>query len=187
MSGASCFLCFCKKINLDFLNKNEKYKLCTWPKTSFFCVLPFDYRMYLNCKLLFAAVYAVMSSAPPYLSLFYAKIMHFSSDQIGVLLAIAPFVQSIACPFWTHVVDKKPQWHAPLMGILCIIGGTAVLSVMYLGKQTEEKSRWTLEISLPWLTSACVFCYAFCSGTLVSLVDSAVMKILGSNKIMYGM
>ncbi|KAJ2963106.1 hypothetical protein NQZ79_g1822 [Umbelopsis isabellina] len=127
-----------------------------------------------------------MASAPPYLALFYAKIMHFSSDQIGVLLAIAPFVQSVACPFWTHVVDKRPQWHAPLMGTLCIIGGAAILFVMYLGKQTEEKSKWTLEVSMLWLTSACVFCYAFCSGTLVSLVDSAVMKILGPNKIMYG-
>lgn len=113
--------------------------------------------------------------------------MHFSSDQIGLLLAIAPFVQSIACPFWTHVVDKKPHWHGGLMGSLCLAGGASIMTVMYLGILTPDENGLTFEMpSFLLLTAIGIFLYAFCAGTLVSLVDSAVMKILGPNKILYG-
>lgn len=143
--------------------------------------------MYFICKLLFVAVYATVSSALPYMALFYDKIMHFSPDQIGLLLAIAPFVQSIACPFWAAVVDKKPQYHGSLMGLLCLAGGSAIMVVMYLGIITPDEKNFDFEMpSFLVLTAICVFLYAFCSGTLVSLVDSAVMKILGPNKILYG-
>jgi len=143
--------------------------------------------MYFICKLLFVAVYATVSSAPPYLALFYDKIMHFSSDQIGILLAIAPFVQSVACPFWAAVVDKKPHCHGSLMGLLCLAGGSAIMVVMYLGIITPDEKNLGFEMpSFLVLTGICMFLYAFCSGTLVSLVDSAVMKILGPNKILYG-
>lgn len=144
--------------------------------------------MYFICKLLFIAVYAAVASAPPYLALFYDRIMHFSSDQIGILLAIAPFVQSIACPFWTHVVDKKPQWHGRLMGILCLAGSASIMAVMYLGIITPDEKGFLFDMpSFLLLTAMCIFLYASCSGTLVSLVDSAVMKMLGPNKILYGM
>jgi MFS family permease len=143
--------------------------------------------MYFICKLLFVAVYATVSSAPPYLALFYDKIMHFSSDQIGILLAIAPFVQFIACPFWAAVVDKKPHYHGSLMGLLCFAGVSAIMVVMYLGIITPDEKNLEFEMpSFLVLTAICIFLYAFCSGTLVSLVDSAVMKILGPNKILYG-
>ncbi|KAG0171261.1 hypothetical protein DFQ28_002506 [Apophysomyces sp. BC1034] len=79
-------------------------------------------------KLLYISLYTVFGSAIPYLNLFYDEALHLSSQQIGVLLAIAPFVQSVACPLWTILADKRPTWHGPLMATLTFLGGLAATS-----------------------------------------------------------
>lgn len=153
--------------------------------------------MYLICKLLYIAIFAVLSAAPPYLPLYYHDVLGFSSDQIGFVLAIAPFIQSVACPLWTYTVDKKPKLHGTTMAITSLLGGSAVMAIMFVGHSVSSEvvvptgftSILKLELSnktLVLMTSTLALAFAFFTLPNLSLVDSAVMKILGPNKILYG-
>lgn len=153
--------------------------------------------MYLICKLLYIAIFAVLSAAPPYLPLYYHDVLGFSSDQIGFVLAIAPFIQSIACPLWTYTVDKKPLLHGSIMAITSLLGGSAVMAIMFIGHSVSSEvvvptsftSLLKLELSngtLVLMTSTLALAFAFFTLPNLSLVDSAVMKMLGPNKILYG-
>ncbi|KAI8370177.1 major facilitator superfamily domain-containing protein [Choanephora cucurbitarum] len=148
--------------------------------------------MYLICKLLYIAIFALLSAAPPYLPLYYSDVLHFSSDQIGLVLAIAPFVQSIACPLWSLVVDKRPRLHGAIMALTSFLGGSAIMGIMVIGHVASSSNLGApivFGISntvLVTVTSALALAFAFFTLPNMSLVDSAVMKILGPNKILYG-
>lgn len=153
--------------------------------------------MYLICKLLYIAIFAVLSAAPPYLPLYYHDVLGFSSDQIGFVLAIAPFIQSIACPLWTFIVDKKPKLHGTTMAITSFLGGSAVMAIMFVGHSVSSEvvvptgftNILQLELSnrtLVLITSTLALAFAFFTLPNLSLVDSAVMKMLGPNKLLYG-
>ncbi|KAL9547484.1 hypothetical protein MBANPS3_006150 [Mucor bainieri] len=152
--------------------------------------------MYVICKLLYIAIFALLSAAPPYLPLYYHDVLNFSSDQIGFVLAIAPFIQSVACPLWTYIVDKKPTLHGPIMAITSFLGGSAVMGIMVIGHfvSSEVVVPKTLDLfsmqlsnaALVTITSTLALAFAFFTLPNMSLVDSAVMKILGPNKILYG-
>lgn len=137
---------------------------------------------YLLPKLLYICLYGVLGSAIPYLSLFYSDSLHLTSQQIGIILAIAPFIQSIACPFWTLQVDKRPHWHGKLMALLMVIGGLSVISLMFIPKLLPNDSTSTTLI----VTVVLAVAFAFFGQPVTVLVDSAVLKILGENKIYYG-
>ncbi|KAI7907314.1 uncharacterized protein BX663DRAFT_495497 [Cokeromyces recurvatus] len=139
---------------------------------------------YILPKLLYICLYGVLGSAIPYLSLFYADILHLTSQQIGIILAIAPFIQSIACPFWTVQVDNKPKWHGMLMAILMFIGGISVIGLMFIPiflpiNETSSTAVLTITVIL-------AVTFAFFGQPVTVLVDSAVLKILGNNGIYYG-
>ncbi|KAI9318750.1 major facilitator superfamily domain-containing protein [Dichotomocladium elegans] len=148
-------------------------------------------------KLLYVSLFILFGSAIPYLPLFYDEQLRLSSDQIGVLLAIAPFVQSLACPIWTVVVDRHPNWHGPLMSMLAIIGGLSIMSLMLLPPWFESGSDCigddcnVNDIAMSPLlkvlvTSSLALLFAFFGQPTQALVDSAVLKILGDQKILYG-
>ncbi|KAH8547743.1 major facilitator superfamily domain-containing protein [Umbelopsis sp. PMI_123] len=132
-------------------------------------------------KLLFIALFTMQGSAIPYLAIFYDQALHLSSDQIGILLAIAPFVQSVACPVWTLVADKWPKWHGTLMAVLALIGGSAIISMSFLPDLLDGKADLMMAF-----TCVLALMYAFFGSPLMALVDSAVLKILGNHKILYG-
>lgn len=141
--------------------------------------------MYFNCKLLYIAIFAVLSSAQSYLPIYYHDTLGFSSDQIGLVLAIAPFVQSISCPLWTFTVDKKPNMHGFIMALTSFLGGLATIAIMFIG----HSSYFGFELSntaLVIIVSCLALGFAFFTLPNMALVDSAVMKILGPNKILYG-
>ncbi|KAI9276070.1 major facilitator superfamily domain-containing protein [Sporodiniella umbellata] len=143
--------------------------------------------MYLICKLLYIAVFAVLSAASSYLPIYYHNVLGFSQDQIGLVLAIAPFVQSISCPLWTVVVDKKPKMHGAIMSLTGLLGGVATVSIMLIGHSPD--AIFGIEISdtmLVVIVSCLALGFAFFTLPNMALVDSAVMKILGPNKILYG-
>jgi hypothetical protein len=153
-------------------------------------------KMYVICKLLYIAIFALLSAAPPYLPLYYHDVLNFSSDQIGFVLAIAPFIQSIACPLWTYIVDKRPTLHGPIMAITSFLGGSAVIGIMVIGHSVSSQvvvpktlGIFSMQLSnaaLVTVTSSLALAFAFFTLPNMSLVDSAVMKILGANKILYG-
>ncbi|CAO3596506.1 unnamed protein product [Absidia cylindrospora] len=142
--------------------------------------------MYLLCKLLYISVFALLSAAPPYLPLYYHNALQLSSDQIGFVLAIAPFIQSVACPLWTIIVDKRPRLHGAVMGMTGLLGGVAVMCIMMIGHAVASPDYQLSNSTLVLLTSSFALAFAFFTLPNVSLVDSAVMKILGPNKILYG-
>ena len=154
---------------------------------------------YLLCKFLYITVFALLSSAQSYLPLYYRDVLKFSSDQIGFTVAIAPCVQSIACPIWTYVADKRPKIHGVTMAATSLIGGIAVMGIMGIGHYVQENNQEEETTNTSSITSSsddnndvmllvCAFALAFAFFTLpnTSMVDSAVMKILGPNKILYG-
>lgn len=155
--------------------------------------------MYTLCKFLYTTVFALLSAAPPYLQLYYHDVLRFSSDQIGLVLAIAPFIQSLACPFWTFLVDKRPKYHGAVMAVTSLVGGSAVMGIMAIGHYyviTETTNLLHLlqasakkavsNSTLVTMTSTLALTFAFFTLPNTSLVDSAVMKILGPNKLLYG-
>lgn len=151
--------------------------------------------MYTLCKLLYVTVFALLSAAPPYLPLYYRNVLGFSSDQIGFAIAIAPFVQSISCPVWTYFVDKHPRLHGATMAFTSCLGGLAVMGIMGIGHYVQssitadgEEDDDNNSNKRSIVIATCTFALAFAFFTLpnTALVDSAVMKILGPNKILYG-
>ncbi|KAI9487862.1 MAG: major facilitator superfamily domain-containing protein [Benjaminiella poitrasii] len=137
---------------------------------------------YIIPKLLYVCLYGVLGSAIPYLSLFYADVLHLPSKQIGIILAIAPFVQSIACPFWTMQVDKRPYFHGVLMAILMFIGGISVIGLMFIPIFLPNGT----PPAVLTLTVFLAVTFAFFGQPVTVLVDSAVLKILGDYGIYYG-
>ena len=140
-------------------------------------------------KLLYVCLYTIFGSAIAYLALFYDSALGLPADQIGVLLAIAPFVQSIACPLWTLIVDRRPMLHGPLMSILALVGGSSIMSLMFLPSwlSLDQDNYHDSGLSLKFVaTAAFALLFAFFGQPLQVLVDSAVLKILGDQKILYG-
>lgn len=180
-------------------NSNKHYKFrtngCNIIGDSFF-LAPFT--MYTLCKLLYITVFALLSAVPPYLQIYYHDMLYFSSNQIGCVLAIAPFIQSLACPIWSYLVDKRPKLHGSIMAFTSFMGGLSILGIMILGHHQQQRQEVPLSLFLNdnehtpatqqtvILTSLCALMFAFFTLPNVSLVDSAVMKILGPNKILYG-
>ncbi|KAI8337376.1 major facilitator superfamily domain-containing protein [Choanephora cucurbitarum] len=136
---------------------------------------------YLLPKVLYVCLYGVLGSAIPYLSLFYADVLHLPSQQIGIILAIAPFIQSLACPFWTYQVDRKPEWHGFLMAVLMLIGGFSVIGLMFIPLILQHE-----QTTILLATIVLAVTFAFFGQPVTVLVDSAVLKILGDDGIYYG-
>ncbi|CAO3612916.1 unnamed protein product [Cunninghamella echinulata] len=142
--------------------------------------------MYTLCKLLYISIFGLLSAAPPYLSIYYHDTLGFTSNQIGLVLAIAPFIQSVACPLWTILVDKKPNLHGFIMSFTSLLGGIAVMGILLLGHLVSNPSIQLSTSTLVLFISILQLAFAFFTLPNTSLVDSAVMKILGPNKILYG-
>ncbi|KAG1106619.1 hypothetical protein G6F42_016683 [Rhizopus arrhizus] len=68
--------------------------------------VPLGAMPYLAPKLLYTFLFACQGSAPVYLALFYSSQLGLKGDQIGLLVAIAPFISAIACPLWAAIADK---------------------------------------------------------------------------------
>lgn len=159
----------CKK------KKKKKYRT-----TILFFFFLFGSMAFLVPKLLYVCLYSLYGSAIAYLTIFYSESLHLNSNQIGIVLAIAPFVQVVACPAWTWLADRYPELHGPLMGILALIGGSSVLGLYFLPEMLIEIDKRML--------ATCIlgFVFAFFGGPICALVDSAVLKILDDQKILYG-
>ncbi|KAI8388544.1 major facilitator superfamily domain-containing protein [Radiomyces spectabilis] len=141
---------------------------------------------YLVPKLLYTFLFACQGSAPVYLALFYSSQLGLKGDQIGLLVAIAPFISAIACPLWAAIADKT-KTHRYIMCIIHTLATLAIVSVMGISVVVQhidnETDRSKLTIALVTVTSVC---FAFFGVPVAPLVDGGVMKILGRNKDQYG-
>ncbi|GAA5801276.1 hypothetical protein HPULCUR_006722 [Helicostylum pulchrum] len=141
---------------------------------------------YLAPKLLYTFLFACQGSAPVYLALFYSSQLGLKSDQIGLLVAIAPFISAIACPLWATIADKT-KTHGYIMCIVHTLATIAIVSVMGISvvvqHLTDDTEKSRLTIILVTITS---ICFAFFGVPVGPLVDGGVLKILGRNKDQYG-
>ena len=135
---------------------------------------------FLLPKALYITLYSLYGSALAYIAIFYSEVFHLSSNQIGILLAIAPFVQVIACPLWTLIADKYSKYHGLIMGSIGAIGGSSIMFLYFLAKLELENSMVML------IAALCAFAFAFFGSPICALVDSAVLKSLADQKILYG-
>ncbi|KAF1801004.1 major facilitator superfamily domain-containing protein [Mucor lusitanicus] len=135
---------------------------------------------FLLPKSLYITLYSLYGSAIAYIAIFYSEVLHLSSNQIGILLAIAPFVQVVACPLWTMIADKYSRFHGLIMGLIAAIGGSSVVFLYFL-------PNFELDDSLVMAAATVsAFMFAFFGSPICALVDSAVLKLLADQKILYG-
>ncbi|KAG0180635.1 hypothetical protein DFQ28_000677 [Apophysomyces sp. BC1034] len=141
---------------------------------------------YLAPKLLYTFLFACQGSTPVYLTLFYHKQLGLKSDQIGLLVAIAPFISAVACPLWAALADKT-KTHRYIMCIIHMLATVAIVSMMGISVVTQhlenEDERSKLTVTLVTIAS---ICFAFFGVPVGPLVDGGVLKILGRNKDQYG-
>ena len=114
--------------------------------------------------------YGAISILFPFLALFY-KSQGLIGAQIGLLAAIAPIISFFGAPLWTGAADASHRHK--LLAVLSIIG---VVTVAFIFPGVASFGGLLLMISL----------YAFFNAPTGSLVDSAVLTLLGDRKERYG-
>jgi PPP family 3-phenylpropionic acid transporter len=114
--------------------------------------------------------YGAISILFPFLALFYQS-QGLSGGQIGLLAAISPIISFFGAPLWTGAADASRRHK--LLAMLSILG---VVIVTFIFPSITTFSGLLLMISL----------YAFFGSPTGSLVDAAVLTMLGERKERYG-
>jgi PPP family 3-phenylpropionic acid transporter len=106
----------------------------------------------------------------PYLALFY-KGQGLTGGQIGLLAAISPIISFFSAPLWTGAADASHRHK--LVTMVCILG---VVIVTFIFPNIASFGGLLLMISI----------YSLFGAPTGSLVDSAVLALLGDRKERYG-
>ncbi|KAI8368491.1 major facilitator superfamily domain-containing protein [Blakeslea trispora] len=139
---------------------------------------------HIVAKMLYVTVYPIQGSFTAFMPLLYSQVLHMNYHQIGFLLAVTPFVQMVACPFWIQAVDRYPKWHGSLMGMLTMIGGLSIFIICFLPEWiTISDSSQSLVMMIVFI---CCFVFAFTTSPLPTLVDSIVVKVVDNHFVFYG-
>jgi MFS_1 like family len=134
---------------------------------------------YLTPKLLLFVLHAVLGSAGFYLTLFYRQSLQLSLTAIGIAVAISAFGNLLAGPIWTIIIERYPSRHGQLLAVMMLTGTMGIVALR-LAVDWINPHYWQLA---SYMSAACygVFALPCCA-----LADYAVLKILGSNSILYG-
>jgi MFS transporter, PPP family, 3-phenylpropionic acid transporter len=114
--------------------------------------------------------YGAISILFPFLALFYQS-QGLTGAQIGLLAAISPIISFFGAPLWTGAADASHRHK--LVAMLCTI---SVVIITFIFPGVASFGGLLLMISL----------YAFFGSPIGSLVDSAVLTLLGDRKQRYG-
>jgi len=114
--------------------------------------------------------YAAAAALIPFLALYYEH-LGLSGGQIGLLLGISPLITLFAAPFWTSLADVKHRHKTVLT-----VAMTAVVVVMLVFPSIKKPALLFLAVSL----------FALFSASIIPLMDSATMSMLGGQKDQYG-
>jgi len=114
--------------------------------------------------------YGAFSVLLPFMAIFY-KAQGLTGGQIGLLAAISPIISFFSAPLWTGAADASHRHK--LIAMLSTIG---VVATAFIIPGIASFAGLLLMISL----------YAFFSAPTGSLVDSAVLTLLGDRKERYG-
>lgn len=127
---------------------------------------------------LLTAAHATTTSVHPYLCLYYAHMLKFDVFTIAALTACVMVLNVPASAFWIDLVDHRPTLHGVFTGLLTTIGTGGILLVL------SVPPTWT-NVALPVAIVSSIFDGLFYQ-PLEVLIDSAIVKILGDYKILYG-
>lgn len=121
-------------------------------------------------KAIYFLYYAALACLVPFMSLYYRE-LGMTGAQIGVLSGIIPLVTWGSSPLWGGIADARGRHRAVLL--LTIAGVWVSVVVLYFAS------------SFTGLLLG-VIAYAFFIGPIISLIDNAVLNILGERKANYG-
>jgi PPP family 3-phenylpropionic acid transporter len=114
--------------------------------------------------------YGAFSVLLPFLAIFY-KAQGLNGAQIGLLAAISPIISFFGAPLWTGAADASHRHK--LVTMVSLLG---VVGICFIIPGIASFGGLLLMISL----------YAFLGAPTASLVDSAVLTMLGDHKERYG-
>ncbi len=114
--------------------------------------------------------YGAISILFPFLALFYQS-QGLTGSQIGLLAAISPIISFFGAPLWTGAADAS---HRHKLVAMLSITGVVIITFIFPG--IASFGGLLLMISL----------YAFFGAPTGSLVDAAVLTMLGNRKERYG-
>ncbi|EGC34751.1 hypothetical protein DICPUDRAFT_34489 [Dictyostelium purpureum] len=132
-----------------------------------------NFKKYTNIKLLYFFQFASLSCFQPFISVY---LYHFKSIQpsiIGIITCLIPFISFIASPVWTWVTDYF-QCPKKIIILNSILSTICLLLLIPIGDNL---------IGIFLLISS----YSFISSPICPIVDSLVLKQLGSDSKLYGM
>jgi len=114
--------------------------------------------------------YGAFSVLPPFLPIFY-KSHGLTGGQIGLLAALPPIISFLGAPLWSGAADASHRHKLVIMGSIL---GVVVIAFIIPG--IASFGGLLLVISL----------YAFFGAPSASLIDSAVLALLGDRKERFG-
>lgn len=127
---------------------------------------------------LLTIAHAATISIHPFLILYYIYHLHLDIFIIYLLSSCVILLKMPAAMVWIHIIDRHPSLHGVLTGLLTAIGAIGILIVLSI------PPIWTPFI-LPAAIISCVLDGSFFQ-PLEVVIDSAIIKILGDYKILYG-
>ncbi len=114
--------------------------------------------------------YGAFSVLLPFLAIFY-KAQGLTGAQIGLLAAISPIISFFGAPLWTGAADASHRHK-----LITMVSMLGVVGICFVIPNIATFGGLLLMISL----------YAFFGAPTASLVDSAVLTMLGDRKERYG-
>jgi len=105
--------------------------------------------------------------------------LRFDVLTISLLTACVYLLRVPASAFWIDLVDHRTPLHGVFTGLLTAVGTAGILLIL------SVPPTWITVAALPVAIISAIFDGLFYQ-PLEALVDSAIIKILGDYKILYG-
>lgn len=128
---------------------------------------------------LLTIAHATTTSVHPYLCLYYIHMLRFDILTVSLLTACVFMLRVPAAAFWIDLVDRRTPLHGVFTGLLTAIGTAGILMIL------SVPPTWITIAALPVAIISSIFDGLFYQ-PLEVLIDSAIIKILGDYKILYG-
>ena len=125
---------------------------------------------FIRPKVFYFFYYVALAAISPYLSLYYRS-LGFGGREIGILTALPPLVTMICGPLWSVAADRHGAYR-----FILIFTSAGALALGYAISLVKGFPTLILIVAL----------YAVFRSPIVALADSAVLKLLGSQKERYG-
>ncbi|KAJ3043723.1 hypothetical protein HK097_001683, partial [Rhizophlyctis rosea] len=124
-------------------------------------------------KLLYFTLFLAFCSSPALLPILYRQ-AGLSTQEIGILSSISPWISMIAAPCWTYLADKKNK---PLSVLVGTVIGTAAVQWGLV---------WASEGWGFWALVGMVMVGAIVGAPTGAVLDGIVLRVLGDRKNLYG-